>query len=189
MLLFLEIVSGVTFVYADGEFVERYSAYQGYVQSGLASLEKKDYASAITNYSRAIEMSLFEASHYFNRGIAFYRLGKEKEAREDFNKVIILDPKGSSAYVYRGLCRMKGGEYKDALNDYNRALKLNPKDASVHNNLAWLYAIAKDEKFQDKGKALEHARKAAELSNERNAEILDTLARAYFIKWTDKRGG
>ncbi len=181
MLLFLVIVSGVTFVYADGEFVERYRAYQGYVQSGLAFLEKKDYASAITNYSRAIEMSPFEASHYFNRGIAFYRLGKKEKAIEDFDKVIILDPKGSSAYVYRGLCRMKGGEYQEALEDYNRALKLNPRDASVHNNLAWLYATAKDEKFQDKGKAIDHARKAAELSNERNAEILDTLAMAYFI--------
>ena len=29
--------------------------------------------------------------------------------------------------------------------------------------------------------ALEHAKKAAELSKEKNAEILDTLARAYFM--------
>ena len=74
---------------------------------------------------------------------------------------------------------MKGGEYKEALSDYKSALKLKPKDASIHNNLAWLYATSKDEKFRDKIKALEHAKKAAELSKERNAEILDTLARAY----------
>ena len=38
-----------------------------------------------------------------------------------------------------------------------------------------------DESFRDKVKALEHAKKAAELSKEKNAEILDTLAKAYFI--------
>ena len=35
--------------------------------------------------------------------------------------------------------------------------------------------------FRDKVKALEHAKKAAELSKEKNAEILDTLGMAYFI--------
>jgi tetratricopeptide (TPR) repeat protein len=108
-------------------------------------------------------------------------LGNDKEAIEDFDKVIILDARISTAYVYRGLCRMKGGEYQEALTDYQKALEFSPKDASIHNNLAWLYATAKEEKFQDKLKALEHAVKAAELSNEKNAEILDTLAKVYLI--------
>jgi hypothetical protein len=38
-----------------------------------------------------------------------------------------------------------------------------------------------DESFRDKTKALEHAKKAALAIKERNAEILDTLARACFI--------
>jgi tetratricopeptide (TPR) repeat protein len=76
---------------------------------------------------------------------------------------------------------VKGGDYQGALNDYRKGLEINPKDPSIHNNLAWLYATAKGEKFQDKLKALEHAAKAVELSSERNVEILDTLARVYFI--------
>ena len=52
---------------------------------------------------------------------------------------------------------MKGGDQEGALKDYNTALGLNPRDPSVHNNLAWLYATAKDEKLQDKVKALEHS--------------------------------
>lgn len=103
------------------------------------------------------------------------------KAIEDFDKVIILDPRWSSGYVYRGLCWRKKGNYKGALSDYKRALNLKPKDPGIHNNLAWLYATANDEKFQDKGKALEHAEKAARLSRDTNAEILDTLAQAYFI--------
>jgi len=99
----------------------------------------------------------------------------------DFGKVLIIDPGMSSAYVYRGLCRERLEKYKDALNDYTKALELKPNDAAIHNNIAYLYVSANDESFRDKVKALEYAKKAAELSKEKNAEILDTLARAYFL--------
>jgi tetratricopeptide (TPR) repeat protein len=97
-----------------------------------------------------------------------------------------MDSRRYSAYVYRGLCMEKTGEYIEALKDFTSALGMNPKDAGIHNNLAWLYATAKDEKVRDNAKALEHAKKAAEISSERNAEILDTLARAYFINGMNK---
>jgi tetratricopeptide (TPR) repeat protein len=184
MLISVVIFSGVVHplkVCGENNFVEQYRAYQSAATAGKVSLNKKDYQAAIEHYSRAIEMSPFVASHYYDRGIAFYRKGQEKKAIEDFDKVVILNPRSSSSYVYRGLCKVKGGDYQGALNDYKKALELNPKDPSIHNNLAWLYATAKDEKFQDKLKALEFAAKAAELSNERNGEILDTLARVYFI--------
>src|SRR4030042_2704016 len=184
MLIPISIFSGVTHpfeVHGENTFVEKYQAYQNAVNAGKASLNKKDYQTAIEHYTKAIEMSPFVMSHYYDRGIAFYRKGEEKKAIEDFDKVTILEPRSSSAYIYRGLCKLKGGDYQGALNDYKRALEMNSKDPSIHNNLAWLYATAKDEKFQDKLKALEHAAKAAELSNEKNAEILDTLARVYFI--------
>ena len=184
MLIPISIFSGVTHpfeVHGENTFVEEYQDYQNAVNAGKTSLNKKDYQAAIEHYTKAIEMSPFVASHYYDRGIAWYRKGDGKKAIEDFDKVIILDRRSSSAYVYRGLCRMEGGDYQRALFDYKKALELNPKDASIHNNLAWLYATAKDEKFQDKLKALEHAVKAVEFSNDKNAEILDTLARVYFI--------
>ncbi len=175
-------VISISYGYANDDFAGRYHVYKEYVQSASAAFQKKDFASAITNYSKAIEMSPFVASHHYQRGIAFYKSGKEKEAKEDFDRVIVMDPKMSAAYVYRGLCREKLGKHKDALIDYTKALELKPNDAAIHNNIAYLYVSANDESFMDKAKALEHAKKAAELSKEKNAEILDTLARAYFIK-------
>jgi Flp pilus assembly protein TadD len=83
--------------------------------------------------------------------------------------------------VYRGLCREKLSRYKDALSDYTKALELKTNDAAIHNNIAYLYVSANDESFRDKAEALEHAKKAAELSKGKNAEIMDTLARAYFM--------
>jgi tetratricopeptide (TPR) repeat protein len=169
------------FARADSSFQEQFKAYQAEVNSGKAALDKKEYESAIRHYSKAIEMSPFEAMQYFNRGIALYKSGKMKEAEEDFGKAIILDQRLAAAYSYRGLVRMKGGDQEGALKDYSTALGLNPRDSSVHNNLAWLYATAKDDKLQDRVKALEHAVRAVEMTKEKNAEALDTLSRAYFI--------
>jgi tetratricopeptide (TPR) repeat protein len=169
------------YVHANDDFASMYKAYKDHVQSASSAFQKKDYTTAITNYSKAIEMSPFEINNYYNRGISFFKSGKEKEAEEDFDKVIIMDPRMSSAYVYRGLCREKLSRYKDALSDYTKALELKPNDAAIHNNIAYLYVSANDESFRDKAKALEHAKKAAELSKEKNAEIMDTLARAYFM--------
>ena len=180
-LLVASIVVFSCYGYADDDFAEKYSSFKDHVQSASAAFQKKDYSSAITNYSKAIEMSPFEINNYYNRGIAYFKSGKEKEAEMDFDRVIIMDPRMSSAYVYRGLCRERLEKYKDALNDYTKALELKPNDAAIHNNIAYLYVSANDDSFKDKAKALEHAKKAAELSKEKNAEILDTLARAYFI--------
>ena len=175
------LIMSSTSVQADDEFSEEYKAYQQHIKSASAAFQKKDYPTAIANYSKAIEMSPFEVNNYYNRGISYYKSGKEKEAEADFDKVIVMDSRMSSAYVYRGLCRENLRKYKEALSDYTKALELKPNDAAVHNNIAYLYVSANDESFRDKKKALEHAKKAAELSKEKNAEILDTLARAYFI--------
>lgn len=162
-------------------FLLEYRVYQGHVRAGDAAVNKKDYEKAIDRYSKAIDISPFVASHYYYRGLARYNKGNRDGAMDDFDKVIVLDSTWRTAYVYRGLCHEKRKEYEKALSDYKRALSLKNDDATIHNNLGWLYATANDEAFQDKAKALEHAMRAAELSKGRNAQILDTLAKAYFI--------
>jgi tetratricopeptide (TPR) repeat protein len=166
---------------AADNFEATYKAYKGHVLSGSELLQKGDYQQAFVNFSKAIEMSPFEAMLYFNRGIALYKSGKMKEAEEDLDKTLILDQRMVNALSYRGLCREKLGKEKAALEDFKRAMQQMPDDVSVQNNLAWLYATAKEEGVRDKLKALEHASRAAALSKEKNAVVLDTLARAYFI--------
>jgi len=162
-------------------FPQSYKVYQDYVKAGYTSITKNEYDNAIDNYNKAIKISPFIPNHYYYRGLAWYKKGDKVKAIKDFSNAITLDPKQRSAYIYRGISRMEMGAYKEASSDYNQALALEPKDPIIQNNLSWLYANAVDKKFQDKGKALEHAKKAVELSNGGNAEILDTLAKAYYI--------
>jgi tetratricopeptide (TPR) repeat protein len=166
---------------APESFSERYHAYQAFSQAGYASINKKDYAAAIDQYTKAIALSPFVPSDHYYRGLAWYKTGNNENAIADFDAVILLDSRWAMAYVYRGLARVNRGDYAEALTDYTTALNLNGKDPVVHNDLAWLYATAKEEKVRDIKKALEHAKLAAELSHEQNAEILDTLARVYFL--------
>src|SRR4030067_2268356 len=103
-ILFISLLIAIMFVfavggYANDVFAAKYRTYKDHVQSASAAFQKKDYTSAITNYSKAIEMSSFEINNYYNRGIAYFKSGKEKEAEMDFDRVIIMDPKMSSAYA------------------------------------------------------------------------------------------
>ena len=97
------------FARADNAFQEQFKAYQVEVNSGKAALDKKEYESAIKHYSKAIEMSPFEAMQYFNRGIALDKSGKMKEAEEDFERWLILDPRLVAAYTYSGAGQDEGG--------------------------------------------------------------------------------
>ena len=171
----------VNISWADDAFAQKYEGYQRTTSEGKAALGRKDYQAAIDNYTKIIEMSPFEAMPYFNRGLAQYKSGMMKEAEEDFDKTLILHQRMVTALSYRGLCREKLGKEKAALEDYTRAVQMQPDDVGNLNNIAWLYATAKDEGVRDKLKALEHASKAAALSKEKNAGVLDTLGRAYFI--------
>lgn len=164
--------------YAENEFAGKYRTYQAEVKAGKETFDKKEYQAAVEHYSRAIAMSPFEAMLYFNRGMAFYKSGKLKEAEEDFDNALTIDPRMLSSLSYRAGCREKLGKEEAALEDYTRALQQKPDDVIIHNNLAWLYST---EKVRDNLKALEHASRAAALSKEKNAGVLDTLARAYFI--------
>lgn len=159
----------------------RYHTYQALSRAGHESLLKKDYPAAIDQYTQAIALSPFVPADHYYRGLAWYKSRNYDKAIADFDQVLLLDSRWAPAYLYRGLSHLNRGEYTAALKDDNAALNLNGKDPTAHNNLAWLYATAKDEKIRDKAKALVHAKQAAALSKERNAQILDTLALAYYI--------
>lgn len=161
------------------DFRSLYADYRAAVRAGQAALGQNKYAAAAEHYTRALALSPFESSHYYYRGLARYRLADFSTAMEDFDRALVLEPGSFPALVYRGLCREKKGDGKGAEQDYRAALRLRPKDPGVHNNLACLYADTPEKRLQNPQKALAHALKAASLTQQKNPEVLDTLARAY----------
>jgi tetratricopeptide (TPR) repeat protein len=71
------------------------------------------------------------------------------------------------------------GEHAEAVKDFDAALKLNADDTGVLNNYAWVLATSPDDEVRDGRRAVELATKAVELTDEKEAHILSTLAAAY----------
>src|SRR5262249_51189985 len=85
-------------------------------------------------------------------------------------------------------------DYEKAAADFQVAVRLDPKNADAHADLAWLLATCPQAKVRDGQKAVEHARKACELTAWKELWHLDTLAAAYAetgkfdeaVKWLKK---
>jgi len=135
------------------------------------------------------------AEEYVNRASARAGKGDHDGAISDYTKAIDMDPRYPRAYYNRrGLVRYQKGDIDGAISDYTKAIEIELRDVQSYNNLAWLWATSPKEAVRDGKRAVEYARKAAELTNWEDPGVLDTLAAAYAedsnfaeaVKWENK---
>ena len=69
--------------------------------------------------------------------------------------------------------------YPETIKAYEQSLEIDYYNTHALNNLAWLYATCDVESFRNPKKALELAKRAAQL--EESPHILDTLAESYYV--------
>jgi tetratricopeptide (TPR) repeat protein len=113
-----------------------------HLESGIRKHKKHNYAAAIQDYDRAIELEPNSVEIYFNRGLAKSESGNYPEALTDFDKVISLDETNDSAYFNRGIVKYELKDYDGALKDFNKTLELVPGDAkALFNRATTKYAL------------------------------------------------
>ena len=88
-------------------------------------------------------------------------------------------PENPILYGLLGDLHYRRKNYADVRLAYETSLALRPDQPQVLNNLAWLLATCEDERLRDPPRALDLARRAAQL--EESAFVLDTLAECYFV--------
>jgi len=120
----------------------------------------------IRTHPRKSDSHLLLASYYQERG-------KHKEAIDEYNKVLSIDPSCVRAYNGKGISYDKLGEYAAAVENYQKALTLNPKLDYVLNNLG--YSLILQSNYET---AVETFRKAC-LINGKDNRIRNNLALAY----------
>jgi tetratricopeptide (TPR) repeat protein len=165
-----------------------------YFNRGAERQKAGDLDGAIANYNKAIEIDPRYAAAYNNRGGERQAKGDHDGAIADYTKAIEINPRFALAYYNRGDALKAKGDLEGTISDYNKYIELEPRDPDGYNALAWLLATSNREAIRDGKKAVEYARKVAELTKWEDANVLDTLAVAYAeegnfdeaIKWENK---
>jgi rhomboid protease GluP len=136
---------------------------------------------AIREFEEAHRLSPLSARSQLGLARAYRRKGDVAKSDQLLAEMVGEDAGTADAQQILGDLYLEEKVYSEAIKHYQQALKLNPQDAAVHNNLAWLYATSEDEQFRNPQGALEHAEKAVELSQWRQAAFIDTLAEALYV--------
>ena len=144
--------------------------------------ERGDIEQAMRDVETALRLSPEYPEAYNNRGVTWRQLGEFEKAIADYDEAIRLSPNYAAAYGNRGYARKQLGNYEEALKDYTVAIHLAPDQPTPHNDLAWLLATCPEEKFRDGMRAVEHAKRAVELTGGKDWNTLDTLAAAHAAK-------
>lgn len=146
-------------------------------RQGVSALLRGQYDKAIESYSEALEdrnLSDPRRANIFNdRGVAKWRLGKVREAVEDFNKAIELFPDFAVVYNNRGNALIDLGRLGEAVADFDRAITIAPAYGAAYNNRGNAHHLQSDFAAAEKD-----FRKAAELLP-RNAVPHNGLGKAH----------
>lgn len=97
---------------------------EAYFYLGRIEWNLSNYAAAITEFDKAVNLGFVDYSVYNDRGYAKYLLKKYEEAIEDFDKAIKTNPTEASAYMWRGESYFSLGENKKARDDFTKYLEL-----------------------------------------------------------------
>jgi tetratricopeptide (TPR) repeat protein len=165
-------------ILAQAALVPEARAIYSWFQEGEDALLSGRYQEAVTAFTRSIEVGE-DSKAYYNRGIAYRRLGNDKAALADYTRAAALAPGFADAYNNRATIYLGQGLYAEAMSDCLRALASKPDHKNALNQLAWLYATAPEDKLRDGKKALVYARRAVSLSRGEDPGTLDTQAAAH----------
>jgi tetratricopeptide (TPR) repeat protein len=129
---------------------------------------------------RAVSNSDLAATH-INRGDALFNQGELAGSMVEYREAVRLDPTNADLWMRLGQVYEQMGRGEDALHSLEKGLEADPGNAGILNHMGWLYATVEPATLRDPAKALAYAQRAVEASDGRDANILDTLAEAYYV--------
>lgn len=90
---------------------------------GNALMAKKDYAAAIEQYTKALEIAPANPIYLSNRAAAYSASGDHEKAAQDAELAAATDPKYSKAWSRLGLARFDMGDYHAAKEAYEKGIE------------------------------------------------------------------
>ena len=118
---------------------------KAYNTRGNAKGRRGDYAAAIADFDRALEIDPQNTAAYNNRGNAKDGMGDHVAAIADFDRALEIDPQCAEAYNNRGTVKDGMGDHAAAIVDFDKALQINPGDNDAIHNRAVALAMQSSE--------------------------------------------
>ena len=134
---------------------------------------------AIGEYQQALRIAPDFAGGHFNLGLALGKAGKVREAIGHYEQAVRIQPDYAEAHFNLAIALEQTGNFAEAIKHYEQVLRIKPDSIEAQNNLAWLLATLAPEDGGNPVRGLELAKRVCELTDNRAAPYLDTLAAAY----------
>ncbi len=136
---------------------------------GVAYFKRGEYAKAVSDYDRAIEINPKYDEAYNNRGAVSGILRDNRQAILDFDRAIVINGKYVDAYYNRGIAYGELGDPRHAIEDFDRAIEIDPKYADAYNGRGVAYHKLGDQKqaISDFDRAIEINPEYADAYNNR----------------------
>ena len=107
----------------------------------------QNYAEAITDYTKAIQLNPNDADAYYNRGNIHCVLKEYSKAIADFTKAIKKNKNFAVAYNNRGCIYSRLNKFSKAISDATKAIIINPISAFYYSNRGeYYYSFGNKEK-------------------------------------------
>jgi tetratricopeptide (TPR) repeat protein len=133
----------------------------------------------VAHFEQALRIKPEYAEVHCNLGLVLVQMGKTQEAIEHYEQALRLKPDFAEAHYNLGNALARLGRIPEAIGHYEQALRIKPDYPEAQNSLAWLMATCAPPEGGDPARAVTLAERACELTNNRVAGYLDTLAVAY----------
>ena len=107
--------------------------YVSYLDLGELKMSRLDTQGAISTLQSAIRIEPKQSQGHNMLGAAFTRVGRSREATEQFETALRLDPGNVNARYNLVFAQIKSGNLTEAETNLRQVVSAFPKDASLHN--------------------------------------------------------
>jgi tetratricopeptide (TPR) repeat protein/mono/diheme cytochrome c family protein len=134
---------------------------------------------ALRWYGEALRVRPDNIEARYNMGRVHAAQGKVDEAIAAYRHVLSVKPDDAEVHGSLGSALISRGRIDEAVAHYRRALQLRPDLPTALIDLAWVLATSQRPEIREPTEALRLARHGVEVTQQRDATAMDTLAVAY----------
>ena len=119
-LIVLLIIVNVGFLLFSSDDLDRMNRVNGFMSEAFAAQNAGNYADAIQDFTRALNLAGEDKRIYYNRGVAYFLDDQSDAARADLNQAVALDANYALPYLVLGDLEAAAGNAQLAQAHYER---------------------------------------------------------------------